>query len=618
MAASKAPQYNTACAECMKIHASSGIGGLQKEVEDRISNDNRNIDPECSHMNLTIHGRDASGKPIANHDKPPLSLEDRIMNRIKDAGAVVRRDRSDHVDSKERGHNSKESVVCEGIIFQISHERAMELLQEDGMLDADGKIRKDCELSPDSQTYAMFMDTYDFACERFGEENIVGAYIHLDEYTPHMHLFVVPISMKESRYGGQVRTDESGKPIKKGVLDAKHIFSPSTIKQLWSDYADALKDYGVSKAEGKVPKGMYTETATMDAVIRQKENAIQQRDEELKAKDSSLEMKQISSDRLEREMSQMEKQSFQMQAEIEGMKIKCQDLEIRVNEKTAELSVLERKLEAKSSLGPPPEKTFLGYRSEDVERYIQGAEAREVQRQIEMVKIDDLPTRQELMRLLQEQRHIVAEHKRLVNDPDALIQKANELKEQQFQKSMTMLAQAVLGCGFMPYAFYQEETVGGIDRMAVGRCKEDGSHRAFQIMPDGKIYSTNDRWVCDLKTADQFKDRPIWEAHGTMTDLRVQIQTEWKVNDYGVEKVRFGGYERKDTPNGPEYLFYGNNGRNYMMDVSGNIYSSPAEAIPNLDKCHERQSERIWRAEITYKEVTSQDQTKSHSQGMKR
>ena len=181
MAASKAPQYNTACAECMKIHASSGIGGLQKEVEDRISNDNRNIDPECSHMNLTIHGRDASGKPIVNHDKPPLSLEDRIRNRIKDAGAVVRRDRSDHVDNKERGHNSKERVVCEGIIFQISHERAMELLQEDGMLDADGKIRKDCELSPDSQTYAMFMDTYDFACERFGEENIVGAYIHLDE-----------------------------------------------------------------------------------------------------------------------------------------------------------------------------------------------------------------------------------------------------------------------------------------------------------------------------------------------------------------------------------------------------------------------------------------------------
>ena len=125
-------------------------------------------------------------------------------------------------------------------------------------------------------------------------------------------------------------------------------------------------------------------------------------------------------------------------------------------------------------------------------------------------------------------------------------------------------------------------------------------------------------WVCDLKTADQFKDHPIWDAQSTMSDLKVQIQTEWKVNDHGVEKVRFGGYERKNTPNDTEYLFYGNNGRNYMMDVNGNVYSSPAVAIPNLDKCHERQSERIWRAEVTYREVCAQEHSKSQSRGMKR
>ena len=275
----KAPQYNVACAECMKIHPSSSIAGLQKEAEERIAKESQNIDHERSFMNLTIHGLDVFGNPVVNHEKPEKSLEERIYGRINEVGAKVRFDKQE--TSVERGHNSKESVICEGIIFQVSHERSMELLAEDGMLDENGQIRKDRELPEDSKMYSLFMDTYRFACERFGADNIVGAYIHLDEYTPHMHLFVVPVTMKESRYRGKVRTDEAGNPIMKGVLDAKNIFSPVTIKQLWADYARCIEKYGVSRAEGKVPKGMYTEVATMDAVVEQKRAEIDELSEML-------------------------------------------------------------------------------------------------------------------------------------------------------------------------------------------------------------------------------------------------------------------------------------------------------------------------------------------------
>ena len=268
----KAPQYNVACAECMKIHPSSSIAGLQKEAEERIAKESQNIDHERSFMNLPIHGLDVFGNPVVNHEKPEKSLEERIYGRINEVGAKVRFDKQE--TSVERGHNSKESVICEGIIFQVSHERSMELLAEDGMLDENGQIRKDRELPVDGKVYSLFIDTYRFVCERFGADNIVGAYIHLDEYTPHMHVFVVPVTMKESRYAGKVRLDEHGKPIMKGVLDAKNIFSPTTIKQLWADYAKCLEKYGVSKAEGKIPKGMYTEVATMDAVIEQKQAEI--------------------------------------------------------------------------------------------------------------------------------------------------------------------------------------------------------------------------------------------------------------------------------------------------------------------------------------------------------
>ena len=42
----KAPQYNVACAECMKIHPSSSIAGLQKAAEERIAKESQNIDHE--------------------------------------------------------------------------------------------------------------------------------------------------------------------------------------------------------------------------------------------------------------------------------------------------------------------------------------------------------------------------------------------------------------------------------------------------------------------------------------------------------------------------------------------------------------------------------------------
>ena len=185
----KAPQYNTACIECMKIHPSSNIAGLQREAEDRIAQNTRNIDHERSFMNLFIHGLDESGNPIVNHEKPDRSLEDRIYGRINEVGARVRRDRQE--TSVERGHNTKESVVCEGMILQVSHAWTMELLKQDDMLDENGQIRKDRQLPTDGKVYSMFMEMYKFVCDRFGADNVIGACIHLDEYTPHMHVFVV-------------------------------------------------------------------------------------------------------------------------------------------------------------------------------------------------------------------------------------------------------------------------------------------------------------------------------------------------------------------------------------------------------------------------------------------
>ena len=74
--------------------------------------------------------------------------------------------------------------------------------------------------------------------------------------------------------------------------------------------------------------------------------------------------------------------------------------------------------------------------------------------------------------------------------------------------------------------------------------------------------------------------------------------------------MRFAKFEKENTSSGVEYLFYGNDGRNYYRQSSGNVYSSDASNIPNLSQCREKLRESIWKVEIKMKEVTMPEQSK--------
>lgn len=604
----KAPQYNTACIECMKIHPSSNIAGLQREAEDRIAQNTRNIDHERSFMNLFIHGLDESGNPIVNHEKPDRSLEDRIYGRINEVGAKVRRDRQE--TSVERGRNTKESVCCEGMILQVSHERSLELLAEDGMLDKNGQIRKDRQLPTDGKVYSMFMDMYKFACDRFGAENVVGACIHLDEYTPHMHVFVVPITMKEKRYAGKTLTDEEGNPVVRGVLDAKNIFSPTTIKQLWSDLAEHLKEYGVSKAEGRVPKSAYEEVATMDAVMRQKQEIIRQKNEEISKQDISLETKALANKRLANEIEQKEGQVKGLDSDMSQKREQRRDLDLKISNLDALLKQRQKQADALPSFGPPPQKGLLGYNTKEVDEFIKAAVAKDRVRVASGIKMDEEPTRKQMWGMIQEYRPKVEEYDKLIRDPEALERKAKEVREQQSRKRILEIVLAALGPDFKPDHFESAPAYGGYDELVTGHFEHGGDYKALQICPNGSVYSTYSRDVRDISSANSMGNQNIWTSHGNVTDLRLQIQVQEFINSQKTSRIRFTSFEKENTPSGAEYLFHGDDGRNYHRQSSGNVYSADASKIPTLSKCRERASEGIWRIEIKMKEVTVSGQSK--------
>lgn len=50
-----------------------------------------------------------------------------------------------------------------------------------------------------SEEKDFFKHTYDFLADRYGEKNVVSAYVHLDETTPHMHFAFVPVVIDKNK-----------------------------------------------------------------------------------------------------------------------------------------------------------------------------------------------------------------------------------------------------------------------------------------------------------------------------------------------------------------------------------------------------------------------------------
>lgn len=72
---------------------------------------------------------------------------------------------------------------------------------------------------PSSEQESFFKASYDFMANRYGEENVISAYVHLDETTPHIHFAFIPITEDKKKGGYKVSAKEV---INKRELQAFH------------------------------------------------------------------------------------------------------------------------------------------------------------------------------------------------------------------------------------------------------------------------------------------------------------------------------------------------------------------------------------------------------------
>ena len=150
---------------------------------------NNHYDFSRKHLNFEINGK-GEIVPLCSH---PVPLHERLQKRLDELGFNPYKDKNNPLGVSD---NSPNCTV--GIIVSGDHDVLTRLAFGDQ--DVDFTLQKSnahIVLKQGIKDWAM--DTYHWACDRWGAENIIGFDVHLDETTPHIQIQTIPVAKTKAR-----------------------------------------------------------------------------------------------------------------------------------------------------------------------------------------------------------------------------------------------------------------------------------------------------------------------------------------------------------------------------------------------------------------------------------
>ena len=176
--------------QAMHVEAGKSFGTAETNENERRWNDDKidrkNQEPtnhyDKTRMKLNFEiGPDGKVHPLGYQEKP---LEVRLQERL------------DELNWKPFKSNSKiQPNCCAKFVFGGNHDRTLEMAFGNQSVNlekgADNSHLHRCE-----EIENLAKDGYDWCAKRYGQENIVGFQVHLDESSPHIHALVVPVGIR--------------------------------------------------------------------------------------------------------------------------------------------------------------------------------------------------------------------------------------------------------------------------------------------------------------------------------------------------------------------------------------------------------------------------------------
>lgn len=170
---------------------------------------NNHYDFTRKHLNFEINGK-GEIVPLCSD---PVPLHERLQKRLDELKFKPYMDKNNPLIISD---NSPNCTV--GIIVSGDHRVLTRLAFGDQ--DVDFTLQKSnahVVLKQGIKDWAL--DTYRWACDRWGGENIIGFDVHLDETTPHIHIQTIPVAKTKAR--GRVSVKYVHKDDKSKVLSHK-------------------------------------------------------------------------------------------------------------------------------------------------------------------------------------------------------------------------------------------------------------------------------------------------------------------------------------------------------------------------------------------------------------
>ena len=136
-----------------------------------------------------VHGKI---KPITSQRIP---LHERIQNRLAELG----------FKGYKNGARNAPNVIMDFVIGG-NRERMREMAFGNQVVNFENSDEKNSAVVRQKEIENWALDTYRWAANRYGEENIIGFNVHLDETTPHIHMQVIPVAEMKKR--GRVKAGQ--------------------------------------------------------------------------------------------------------------------------------------------------------------------------------------------------------------------------------------------------------------------------------------------------------------------------------------------------------------------------------------------------------------------------
>ena len=181
---------NTNIKQAMHVEAGKSFGTAEANENERRWNDDKidskNQDPtnhyDKTRMKLNFEiGSDRKVHPLGYQEK---SLEVRLQERLAELGWKPFKP-----DSKIQPN------CCAKFIFGGNHDRTLEMAFGTQTVNLDkGADNSHLQRCPEIEQWAK--DVYDWCAKRYGQENIIGFQVHLDESSPHIHALIVPVGQR--------------------------------------------------------------------------------------------------------------------------------------------------------------------------------------------------------------------------------------------------------------------------------------------------------------------------------------------------------------------------------------------------------------------------------------